>query len=83
MGLPLALCQLHMRKHCPEGGVLRRTGIDAEPDLFLAFVHMADAHLPEMDPVLRALYTVIIFSAAETIPHGLHISAYDLSLIHI
>ncbi len=34
---------------------------------------MADTHLTEANAILRTLNTVIIFSAAESVPHNLYI----------
>lgn len=51
MRLPPAFRELHIGKYRSKGRVLRRTRIDAEPDLPLSFVHMADPHLAECGPV--------------------------------
>ena len=69
MCFPGAFCQLHMAENRCEGGILRRTGIDAEPDLFVSFSHMTDPHLFPAHSVFRTLDAVIILPAAEAIPH--------------
>ena len=61
-----------MRETRRKGGVFRRTGVDAESDRAGAFMQMADAHLMEDRAVGRMLNAVIIFAAAEPVPHGFH-----------
>lgn len=72
MRLPPAFCDLHIGKYRFKGRVLRRTCVDAEPDLPVSLMHMADPHLAERDPVRGTLDAVIILSPAETIPHGFY-----------
>ena len=70
MRLPLTFGHLHIRKYGGKGRVFRRAGIDAELNLSAALVHMADTHLIKMYAVGGALDTIVIFSSAETVPHG-------------
>ena len=74
MRLPGAFSDFHVREHRLEAGIFRAAGIDPEPDLSRSFPHVADAHLREHFPVLRAFDAVIILAPAEPIPHDLHIS---------
>ena len=69
MGLPLAVCHFHIGKHRLKGRFLRGTGIDAETDFSIALLHMANSHLLEAFPVCGAFNAIIIFPAAEAIPH--------------
>ena len=71
MGFPSAFRHVQIRKHRREAGLLRAAGIDAEANLPGPFPHVADPHLGEMHPVLRALDAVVVLPAAEAIPHDL------------
>ena len=73
MRFPGAFRDLHVGKHRCKAGILRAAGVDAEANPPAAFPHMANPHLAEMFAILRAFDAVIIFSAAQSIPHGLHI----------
>ena len=72
MGKPLAGQKLHMGKCRFEGGILRAAGIDAELNGAIRLPHVANTHLGEMYTILAALDAVIIFPAAEPIPHGVN-----------
>ena len=61
MGQPFAVSQFHVSKDCPERGILRGAGINAEADLFAALPHVADAHLGEGVAVNGAFNAVIVF----------------------
>ena len=76
MRFPCALRDLHTAENGCERGVLRRAGIYAEPDSACAFRHMTDSHLFPDAAVRRAFNAVVIFPAAETIPHGLYTGRY-------
>ena len=76
MSQPFALSDLHVRKNCREGGVLRAAGIDAEFDPIRTLPHMTYPQLGEPLAVLRTLDAVIILSAAEPVPHGFHLCRY-------
>lgn len=73
MGFPLALHQLHVAEYCFKGRVLRRTGVNSKSNFFVAPEHMTYSHLGEMNPVAGTLNTVIVFSSAQTVPHGFYI----------
>ena len=73
MSFPGALRNLHICKYGFETGFFRTACIDAEPNLSGAFPHMADTHLGKVFTILGAFNAVVIFSAAEPIPHCLHI----------
>lgn len=73
MSLPGALSDLHIREHCRKARVLRAAGINAKAYLPDAFPHMTNSHLRKMLAILRTLNAVIIFPAAEPIPHSLHV----------
>ena len=73
MRRPLAFGQFHMGENCLERGIFRRAGVDAETDLSAALPHMADTHLWKMLAVSGTLDAVVIFTAAEAVPHGLDI----------
>ena len=73
MGLPGALRNLHIRKHGRKRGFLRGAGVDAEADLVGGGVHMADAHLAEVDSIGGALDAKVVLPAGETVPHGLYL----------
>ena len=70
MGFPLTCSKRQVRKNSFEGGILWRAGINAELDFVMPPIHMANAHLVKMDAIFRAFNTVIIFTAAEAVPHG-------------
>ena len=63
MGLPGALGNLHIREHCREGGFFRRAGINAEADLVCCGIHVADAHLAEVESIVGTLNTEVILPA--------------------
>ena len=70
MSQPFALRETQVRKGCLKRGILRGAGIDAEADLLSSLPHVADAHLLEVDAVIRAFDAVVGFPAAEAVPHG-------------
>ena len=47
MRFPHAFGDVHIGKHCPEGGGFGAAGINAEADFSRAFPHVAYAHLRE------------------------------------
>ena len=49
---PFAVRQFHIGKNRPEGGVLRAAGVDAERNLSLCLIQVADTHLMERLAVL-------------------------------
>ncbi len=73
MSFPGARRNFHICKYGLETGFFRTARIDAEPNLSGAFPHMADTHLGKVFTILGAFNAVVIFSAAEPIPHCLHI----------
>ena len=76
VGLPHTFCDLHVRKNSREGRFLRRTSVYSETDLVSSAVHVADAHLAEINPVSGAFNAKVIFAAREAVPHGFHIGRY-------
>ena len=79
MGLPGALRNLHIRKHGRKRGFLRGAGVDAEADLVDGGVHMADAHLAEVDSIGGALDAKVVLPAGKAVPHRLYIGRYGRS----
>ena len=69
MGLPHALGDLHVGKDRRKGGFFRGAGVDAEADDVGPRIHVADAHLAEVDPVGRALDAVVVGPSGEAVPH--------------
>ena len=75
VGEPLAFAYFHICKDCLEGGIFRAAGVDAELDFTSGLVHVADAHLLELDAIFGTLDAEIVFAAAKAVPHGLDICA--------
>ena len=71
MRLPLTFQKRHVREHGLKGGVLRGAGVDAEPDSAIPLAHMADAHLAKAHAVDGIFDAVVVFAAAEAVPHRL------------
>ena len=69
---PPAFGKLHVGEYCPERGIFRAAGIDAETNFILCVKEMADAHLMKDTPVFRTFDAEVVFSAAQTVPHGLY-----------
>lgn len=76
VGLPHTLRDLHIRENGREGRFLRRASVYSESDLVSSAIHMADAHLAEINPVSGAFNAKVIFAAGEAVPHGFHIGRY-------
>ena len=64
VGFPLAFRQLQLGEGGPEGGILGTAGVHTETDAPAALPQVADPHLPEGDPVLRAFDAEIVLPAA-------------------
>lgn len=73
MCLPHTFRNLHVGKDCGEGRFFGRAGIDSEADFLAASLHVADAHLTEIGSVGGTFDAIVIFSARESVPHGLDI----------
>ena len=69
---PSAFGKFHVGEYCPERGIFRTAGIDAETDFIPGVKEMTDAHLMEDVPIFRAFDAEVVFSAAQTVPHGLY-----------
>ena len=70
MGFPHTLGNLHVREYSREGGFFRGAGVDAEADGIGTRIHVADAHLAEVDTVGGALDAVVVGPSGEAVPHG-------------
>ena len=66
---PHAFGYFHIRKCCFERRIFRAARIYAKADNTIAFAHMAYPHLFEQDAVFRTLNAIIVFAAAESVPH--------------
>ena len=73
MSFPGTFCDLHLGEYGFEAGILRTACIYPEPDLSRAFPHMADTHLGIVFAVPGAFNTIIVFPAAEPVPHDFYI----------
>lgn len=69
---PPAFGKFHVGEYCAERGIFRAAGIDAETNFILGVKEMTDAHLMKDIPIFRAFDAEVVFSAAQTVPHGLY-----------
>ena len=71
MCLPSAFGDLHIGKYRLKARFFGTASVNAEPYRAFAFPHMTHSHLREVHAVIGAFDTIIVLTAAETIPHSL------------
>lgn len=71
MRRPQAFTQGKVRKCRLKRGIFRTAGVYAESDRAVCGVQVADAHLTEINAVIRTFQAKIIVSAAQAVPYAL------------
>ena len=71
---PGAFRHLKIGEHGRETGIFRAAGINTEADRAGTFPYMADTHLGEVFTVLGTFDALVVFTAAEAVPHDFDVS---------